>query len=361
MEVYIGKVWNPATAVKSVQIGIRIDHVANGSNRVVELYHDSFELFLDPQPQVVAGLTTNSMDLNTNQFYASGTDVADPNGYLFLTSQSFSVPASGNYYFVVKLPVYLQVQNNQVAPTSFFDCSPMSFVWCISLPEINYVVVNSRVNGSQFKPYLIRNPMSISQVDSYFYADVWQDRRFVGTVTYDISPTRWLQIQGPVILNAITPVGKIDKANMNKKDMEIMVDFTITNPINLDGTIEIRFPPSISGIRSHCRSAVAAGSLLYSQGGAYGEVGCMVQGRSWVITGFQPLAAPTNIKITGKIDIPSISGTDIGMGEIITYADQHDSNIYANGSRIDYVGGVPFSLNVPATPAFNVDTSSTLY
>lgn len=34
MQVYVGKVWNPATAVKSVEIGIKIDHVGNGTNRV---------------------------------------------------------------------------------------------------------------------------------------------------------------------------------------------------------------------------------------------------------------------------------------------------------------------------------------
>ena len=360
MEIYIGKIWNPATAVKSVEIGVRVDHVANGSNRVIELYHDTFELFLDPQSKVSPGLLANSMDLNTNQFFTTGQDVTDINGYLYLTSQSFGIPVSGSYYFVIKLPPYLQVQNNQVAPTSFFDCSPMSFVWCISLPEINYVIVNSRVNGSIFKPYLTHNPMSISQVSSYFYSDVWEDRRYVGTVTYDISPTRWLQIQGAITLNSITVVGYPDKANMLKKDLEILVDFTVANPINLDGTVEIRFPAIITGIRSHCRSAVAAGSLLYSQGGAYGEIGCTVQSRSWVITGFQPITGPTRIKISGKIDIPSISGVDIGIGEIITYADQHNTNIYANGSRIDYVS-TAFNLAIPSTPAFNVDTETTMW
>lgn len=69
---------------------------------------------------MVGGLTASSMDLNTNQFFTINTDVADPNGYLYLTAQSFSIPVSGNFYFVVKLPPYLQVQNNQIAPTGFF-------------------------------------------------------------------------------------------------------------------------------------------------------------------------------------------------------------------------------------------------
>jgi hypothetical protein len=71
-------------------------------------------------------------------------------------------------------------------------------------------------------------------------------------------------------LNAVTVVGKPDKATMNRYNCEIMVDFTTTNPINIGGTVEIRFPTSITNLSTNCRSAVSAGSLLYSQGGAFG-------------------------------------------------------------------------------------------
>lgn len=314
---------------------------------------------MDPQSKVV-GLTANSIDPNTNQFFTISTDVTDLNGYLYLTAQTFTTPVSGNFYFVVKLPPYLQVQNNQIAPTGFFDCSSLSFLWCITMPEINYVVVNSIANGSIFKPYITNNPMSISLSNSYFYNDVWADRRYVGTVTYDISPTRWLEIQGVMAFTSVTVIGKVDKLTMNRKNCEIMVQFTTLNPININGTIEIRFPATITGIRSHCRSAVAAGSKLYSQGGAYGEIGCMLQsGRSWVITGFQALAAGSVVIISGKIDIPNTSGS-IGIGEIISYSDMHDTDIYTNGSRIDYVS-TDFGLTVSTTPAFNADPLITMY
>ncbi len=134
MQIFIGKVWNPAATVNSVKISIQIDHVGATTNRVDELYRDSFDLFLDPQPKVSPGLLANSMDLNTNQFFTLGKDVTDVNGYVYLTAQCFGSPVSGNYYFVSKLPPYLQVQNNQISPFGFFDCSPMSFVWCITMP-----------------------------------------------------------------------------------------------------------------------------------------------------------------------------------------------------------------------------------
>ena len=78
-----------------------------------------------------------------------------------------------------------------------------------------------------------------------------------------------------------------------------------------------------------------------------------MQGRSWVITGFQALPGLSLVKIYGKIDIPSIFST-IGTGEIISYADMHDTNIYANGSIIDYIS-IDFGLTIPQTPAFNID------
>ena len=86
MQVFIGKVWNPATAVNSVKVSIQIDHVGTTTNRVDEMYRDSFDLFLDPQPKVSPGLLANSMDLNTNQFFTIGQDVTDVNGYLYMTA-----------------------------------------------------------------------------------------------------------------------------------------------------------------------------------------------------------------------------------------------------------------------------------
>jgi hypothetical protein len=59
----------------------------------------------------------------------------------------------------------------------------------------------------------------------------------------------------------------------------------------------------------------------------------------------------TTISISGYIDLPLISGS-LGSAEIITYADNHPTNIYLNGSQIDY-GNPSFSLNVQNVLAMN--------
>jgi hypothetical protein len=55
--------------------------------------------------------------------------------------------------------------------------------------------------------------------------------------------------------------------------------------------------------------------------------------------------------ISGFIDLPTVAGP-LGLGEIITYADNHPTDIYSNGSRIDYANSY-FALNVQNNLAMN--------
>ena len=78
----------------------------------------------------------------------------------------------------------------------------------------------------------------------------------------------------------------------------------------------------------------------------------MVQNiNKWVITGFAEVPAGTTIIITGVVDLPAVSG-DIGLGQIITYADSSLTDININGSRIDFVE-TNFNLVVIDTLAMN--------
>jgi hypothetical protein len=63
----------------------------------------------------------------------------------------------------------------------------------------------------------------------------------------------------------------------------------------------------------------------------------MIQNKNkWVITSFQPVAPLSVIIIKGMIDLPANSGP-IGIGHITTYSDTDETDIYANGSRIDHI------------------------
>lgn len=49
MQFWIAKVYNPAIAVTSVPISIRIEHVQVSTNNIFELYYDTFDVFMNTQ------------------------------------------------------------------------------------------------------------------------------------------------------------------------------------------------------------------------------------------------------------------------------------------------------------------------
>jgi hypothetical protein len=94
------------------------------------------------------------------------------------------------------------------------------------------------------------------------------------------------------------------------------------------------------------------GSMLngYSTGkpsvNVEGEVGCLVQkGYSWIITGFAPLAAGSQVKIYGLIDFPLIVTNSLGMGYVCTYSNQDGTSAFLNAKTIDYLS-TNFPLSV---------------
>lgn len=121
------------------------------------------------------------------------------------------------------------------------------------------------------------------------------------------------------------------------KQIDFEVSFTTITLLKAGGSIEVKFPATFPNIYAHCRSAVSSGSTLVSAAGAnIPHVGCRVQNtRSWVITGFADLS-PGVVKIQGLVDLPTAAGTS-GSIEVHTYADQHLTNINANGLRIDKI------------------------
>jgi len=73
------------------------------------------------------------------------------------------------FYMLVKLPKYLPVQNGQILP-AFASCPPANFEYCVSAPDINYVLVKTTTNPSFFDINIKDYPLGISQDDSFFYS-----------------------------------------------------------------------------------------------------------------------------------------------------------------------------------------------
>ena len=101
MQLWIAKVYNPAIAVTSVPISIRIEHIQVSTNNVYELYYDTFDVFMNTQN--VGTLTNTSYDcqnFNGGSIFLAGN--INNVGYFQIYPRSVSGFSSlYGYYFVL--------------------------------------------------------------------------------------------------------------------------------------------------------------------------------------------------------------------------------------------------------------------
>ena len=110
-----------------------------------------------------------------------------------------------------------------------------------------------------------------------------------------------MQLRGAITDFEFTVLGSHDKLNIDQKNVEVLVTFTVSHIVNRGGTIEIQFPNDnqfVPSIKPHCRSAITLGSALYGDPtkkpatNVEGDIGCLVENDySWIITSFDELPA----------------------------------------------------------------------
>lgn len=163
-------------------------------------------------------------------FFNAGLDVGDP-GTILMKAESINAATTLPFYMLVKLPKYLPIANEQLTP-AFASCPLSNFEYCVSSPDVNYALVKTIVNQSFFSINIKDYPISISQVDSFFYSMIVEQGRWAGNLEHIISEEkRWLDIRGDILFGFIQPVGLIEKADMLKERFEVAIQFTVTNYI----------------------------------------------------------------------------------------------------------------------------------
>ena len=103
MQLWIAKVFNPAAAVTSVPISIKIDHVVVASNDVYELYYDTFDLFMNSQTpaptySVVEDCQSGASCSSCTIF---SSDITNRNWFRFSPYIAGSPTLSLGYYYVI--------------------------------------------------------------------------------------------------------------------------------------------------------------------------------------------------------------------------------------------------------------------
>lgn len=100
MRLWIAKVFNPAAAVTSVPISIKIDHVSLTTNDITELYYDTYDLFMNSQANSPTTYTTTSCrDVYNGDIFSS--EINNRNSFLFYTNSLGAFdPAIGFFYAI---------------------------------------------------------------------------------------------------------------------------------------------------------------------------------------------------------------------------------------------------------------------
>lgn len=81
MTVYIAKVFNPAIAVTSVPISVKIQHVEVSSNKIYELYYDTYDVFMNSQTTSLQ--QTNNTRSARGDSFENAKDIGDQGYFIF--------------------------------------------------------------------------------------------------------------------------------------------------------------------------------------------------------------------------------------------------------------------------------------
>lgn len=111
MQVYMARIFNPAIAVVSVPISIRIDHIQVSNNNVYNMFYDTFDLFLNSQtPTPVA-----DSSMNADAVYGTilSGDVGNINWFRFYPTKvgSTAITAANGFYYVLDMTTDFYVQS----------------------------------------------------------------------------------------------------------------------------------------------------------------------------------------------------------------------------------------------------------
>jgi hypothetical protein len=134
MTLYIAKVFNPSIAVTSVPISVRIQHVDVATNNVFELYHDTYDVFMNSQnPTVVVSNSTRNTRADS---FEDGKDIGDQGVFAFDVRKkgSVGITASLGYFMALDLTDSMKPMNNQNTSAPTLSCHGSYFYACWIFP-----------------------------------------------------------------------------------------------------------------------------------------------------------------------------------------------------------------------------------
>ena len=183
---------------------------------------------------MLASSITNRNEQNSSSpFFQAGANVGDLNQYFNITPYTGTSGFATNDWWIIDLDPQFPLSGN------IFNCLKPYYQYCIIYPTINWLAVkigNSTILPLQ--PFVSQIPTSISRVDTYFNCYTFLNGRWAETITYTVTAaTRWLALRGLISNVTFKVVGSQNKLNINQKNVEVMVGFTVQHMVPIGGTI----------------------------------------------------------------------------------------------------------------------------
>jgi hypothetical protein len=269
MQLWMAKIFNPAVAVTSLPISIKIDHVVVATNDIYELYYDTFDVFMNSQ---TAAPTYSVVEDCSSGAYCYGScvilnsDVYQRNWFRFSPYIAGSPDPTLGYYYVIDTTVALQPNSLQYEyPYNY--CHGSYYNWCLAFPDINYYIISVNNANRYFVELYLTAGNAISQITTNLVAKMWYNQRYLGTHTIQFSWGCWVQLQGALSSIGIGSIASnAYDSYINRRRVEIQVSFTTQYYLPSTGSILINFPSGVPRIYPHCRSMNNLGSTLFAQG-----------------------------------------------------------------------------------------------
>lgn len=197
MQLWIAKVFNPAIAVTSVPISIKIDHVVVASNDVYELYYDTFDLFMNsqnpaPTYSAVEGCQSGAGCISCTIF---NNKINSINWFRFSPYITGSPTVSQGYYYVLDTTSVLKPLTLQTY-WGVNSCHGSYYNYCLSFPDINYFVVSVASTSRYYVQMYLMAGGAISQTTTNLVSKIWYNQRYLGTHTIQLTTTCWNQLIG---------------------------------------------------------------------------------------------------------------------------------------------------------------------
>jgi hypothetical protein len=146
MRVWIAKVYNPAIAVTSLPISIRINHVVVATNDIYELYYDTFDVFMNSQNPNPTYAVTDGCYGGTgcpSSCTVFDSNINSRNYFRFSPNPMGSYSSTPGYYYAIDTTSVLKPRSLEYEYYNNY-CHGSYYHYCLAFPDINYFIIKGK-------------------------------------------------------------------------------------------------------------------------------------------------------------------------------------------------------------------------